>query len=60
MEHEKRKWVKKYTDKAFDYWRGRGHAIGVSRKYRRQIEADLAEHYDDPLRRQFVEKTWAY
>ncbi len=59
MEREKKKWIKKYTDKAFNCWRGRVHTIGVSHQYRRQIEADLAEHYDDPLRRQFMEKTWA-
>ncbi len=58
MEREKAKWVRKYTDRAFDCWQGRVHTIAISQQYRRQIEADLAEHYDNPLRRQFVEMTW--
>jgi hypothetical protein len=59
MGREKRKWIKKYTDKAFHCWRGRVHAIAISQQYRRQIEIDLAQQYDNPLKRQFVEKTWA-
>jgi len=59
MDYEKAKWVQKYSDKAFDCWRGRVHTIAVSQQYHRQLETDLAQHYDDPLRRQFVEMTWA-
>ena len=59
MDCEKAKWVQKYSNRAFNCWRGRVHAIAISQQYRRQIKTDLAQHYDDPLRRQFVEMTWA-
>ena len=59
MDYEKTKWVRKYTDRAFDCWQGRVHTIAISQQYRRQLEIDLEQHYDNPLRRQFVEMTWA-
>jgi hypothetical protein len=59
MECEKAKWVKKYADRAFDCWNGSVHTIALSEEYRHQLEADLAQQYDDPLKRQFIEMTWA-
>ena len=59
MDYAKAKWVQKYTDRAFACWRGSAYTVSVSQQYRRQLESDLAKHYDDPLRRQFVEMTWA-
>jgi hypothetical protein len=59
VDYEKAKWVQKYTDRTFDCWRGRAHTVAVSQQYRRQIEAELAQQYDDPLKREFVETTWA-
>jgi hypothetical protein len=59
MDYEKAKWVRKYSDRAFNCWRDRARAIAVSQQYRRQLKTDLSQHYDDPLRRQFVEMTWA-
>jgi hypothetical protein len=59
MDYEKAKWVQKYSDKAFDCWRGHAHTVVISQQYRRQIETELAQQYDDPLKREFVEKTWA-
>jgi hypothetical protein len=58
MDNEKTKWVRKYTDRAFDCWQGRVHTIAISLQYRHQLEIDLSQHYDDPLKRQFVEMTW--
>jgi hypothetical protein len=58
MEHEKAKWIQKYADKAFDYWNGSAHTIALSEEYRHQLEDDLAQQYDDPLKRQFIEMTW--
>jgi hypothetical protein len=31
----------------------------VSKEYRHQLEIDLAEQYDDLLKRQFVEAMWS-
>jgi hypothetical protein len=59
MDYKKAKWVQKYADRAFDCWQDRVHTIAMSQQYRRQLEIDLAQHYDNPLRRQFVEMTWA-
>ena len=59
MNYAKAKWVQKYTDRAFACWRGHAHTVVVSQQYRRQLETDLAKHYDDPLKKDFVEKTWA-
>ncbi|HIJ70971.1 MAG TPA: hypothetical protein HPP87_06365 [Planctomycetes bacterium] len=58
MDYAKAKWVRKYTERAFACWRGRTHTVSVSQQYRRQLETDLAKHYDDPLKKEFVEKTW--
>ena len=59
MESEKTKWVKKYAARALDSWRRREHAVAVSEEYRTQLESDLTKQYDDLLKRQFIEATWA-
>ena len=59
MDYAKAKWVRKYTDRAFASWRGHAHTVAVSQQYRHQLETDLAKHYDDPLKKEVVEKTWA-
>jgi len=58
FDYKKSKWIQKYADRAFDCWLGHPHTVVVSQQYRRQIETDLAQQYDDPLKRQFVELTW--
>ena len=59
MENKKREWIRKYAAKAFDHWCSYEHHIAVSDDYRGKLEMDLAQHYDDPLAREFVEKMWA-
>jgi hypothetical protein len=58
MECEKIKWIQKYAERAFDSWQGCVHTIAVSEEYRQQLQLDLAQQYEDPLKRQFVEMTF--
>jgi len=58
MESDRIKWIQKYSSRALDYWRHHEHTLDVSENYRICLESDLAKHYDDPLKREFVEKLW--
>ena len=59
MGTKKRKWIEKYATKALNSWQRREHAVKVSEEYRLQLEIDLAEQYDNLLKRKFIEATWA-
>ena len=58
MESKKTKWIQKYAEKALDFWCQNKHTLDISEDYRRQLEADLAKQYDDPLKREFAEMLW--
>ncbi|HPD48703.1 MAG TPA: hypothetical protein P5279_09705 [Anaerohalosphaeraceae bacterium] len=59
MQDEKQQWIRKYARIALQSWRNSNHPFEVSNEYLRQLEIDLARHYDDPLKRQFIEATWS-
>ncbi len=55
----KEKWLRKYTSQMLGHWSQWQTPLGVARAYAGQIKKDLAEFYDDPLRRMFIEATYS-
>ena len=55
----KKKWLRKYSRRLLRHWLQRQTPLGVSPVYIGQIEKDLARFYDDPLKRMFIETTYA-
>ena len=58
MEDEKKEWIQKYAERALHFWHGHEYGGLVSDEYRNQIETDLCDQYEDPVKREFVEMLW--
>ena len=58
MEDQKTEWVQKYAEMALQFWHGHKYGQLVSDEYRNQLEEDLSEQYEDPVKREFVEMLW--
>ena len=54
----KDKWLQKYSHQLLRFWLQRQTPFGVACDYTAQIEEDLAEFYEDPLKRKFIETTY--
>jgi hypothetical protein len=54
----KKIWVQKYSYRMLKLWLQRQSPLGIARTYIEQIEKDLAEYYDEPLKRIFIESTY--
>ena len=54
----KRAWVQRYADRMFAVWAERQTCLGVTRCYIRQLRQELAEWYDEPLKKMFIEATY--
>ena len=54
----KDKWLQKYSHRILRLWLQRQATFGITSTYATQIEADLAEFYEDPLKRKFIETTY--
>jgi hypothetical protein len=54
----KKIWVQKYSYRMLKLWLQRQSPLGIARTYIEQIEKDLAEYYDEPLKRIFIETTY--
>ena len=54
----KKIWVQKYSYRMLKLWLRWQSPLGIARTYIEQIEKDLAEYYDEPLKRIFIETTY--
>jgi len=54
----KRKWLQKYSRRLLRHWLRWQTPLGVTAAYVGKIEADLAEFYDEPLKRMLIEATY--
>lgn len=55
----KNDWVQRYADRVFALWLSRQTCLGVARQYIERLRADLGRYYEDPLKRTFIETTYA-
>jgi hypothetical protein len=54
----KDKWLQKYSHQILRLWLQRQTPFGITSTYTAQIEEDLAEFYEEPLKRKFIETTY--
>lgn len=54
----KEKWLQKYSRRLLRSWHQWQTPLGVASAYAEKIRDDLAEFYDDPLKRMFIEATY--
>ncbi len=55
----KENWVAEYADRILEMWRKRQGPLGrVSEQYIEKLREDLAEDFDDPLKRELIETTY--
>ena len=57
-EIKKRTWLEKYSRRLLDQWLRWQTPLGITYAYADQIREDLAEFYEDPLKRMFIEATY--
>jgi len=54
----KKKWLQKYSRRLLRFWLQWQTPLGIACAYAEQIKEDLAESYEDPLKRMFIETTY--
>lgn len=55
---EKQEWIQRYTHRilaAFDRWQT---PLGIGADYAEHLEQQLADFYDDPLKKDLIEATY--
>lgn len=57
-ENERQKWLEKYSALLLGHWRQWQTPLGIASTYAKQIREDLAQFYNDPLKRTFIEATY--
>jgi hypothetical protein len=55
---EREKWTQKYAVRILKVWLRWETPLGVAGAYISKIKGDLAEFYEDPLKRLFIEATY--
>jgi len=55
---KKQQWLQKYSRRLLGQWLRRRTPLGVACGYAERIKAELAEFYEDPLKRMFIEATY--
>lgn len=55
---EKDNWTQKHAVRILKLWLKWETPLGVARAYASKIRSDLAEFYEDPLKRMFIEATY--
>lgn len=55
---EKYSWTQKYAVRMLRLWLRWETPLGVAQSYAAKIRNDLANFYDDPLKRMFIEATY--
>jgi len=54
----KEEWIQHYADRMLRLWLAWQTRLGVARDYVEQLKANLAELYEEPLKKVFIEKTY--
>lgn len=54
----KKRWIQKYSHRLLRLWLRWQTPLGIACTYAEQIEKDLADFYDEPLKRIFIETTY--
>jgi len=54
----RKNWIQKYSRRLLRLWLGRQTPLGVAATYAEHIKKDLAEFYEDPLKKKFIETTY--
>jgi len=55
----KRQWLQKYSLKLLKSWLQWQTPLGIASAYAEHIKEDLADFYEDPLKRMFIEATYS-
>jgi len=58
LDIRKKKWLQKYSRRLLRGWLQWQTPLGIACAYAERIKEDLAEHYEDPLKRMFIETTY--
>jgi hypothetical protein len=51
-------WIRTYTRQVLKVWLGRQSPLGLAPAYAQSIRKDLAQFYEQPLMRAFIEQTY--
>jgi len=54
----RKNWIQKYSRRLLRLWLGGPSPLGVAGTYAEHIKKDLAEFYEDPLKKKFIETTY--
>ena len=54
----KKKWIQLYAGRMIKFWSGWASPLGISRDYLAYLADSLAQFYDEPLKRAFIERTY--
>lgn len=54
----KEEWIQHYADRMITLWLKWQTRLGVAWDYVEQLKTDLAELYEEPLKRMFIEATY--
>jgi hypothetical protein len=54
----KEQWLRTYTRQVLKVWLGRQSPLGLTPAYAQSIRKDLAQFYEQPLMRAFIEQTY--
>jgi len=54
----RKNWIQKYSRRLLRLWLCRQTPLGVAGTYAEHIKKDLAEFYEDPLKKKFIETTY--
>ena len=54
----KEEWIRHYADRIIRFWLRWQTPLGVAWNYVEQVKKDLAEFYDEPLKKKFIEATY--
>lgn len=57
-EIKKQQWLQEYAHRLLGQWLHWQTPLGVARAYAERIKAELADFYEDPLKRTFIEATY--
>jgi hypothetical protein len=52
------KWIRMYAGRLLRHWLQQQTTFDIACAYTAQIEEDLADFYEDPLKRMFIESTY--
>jgi hypothetical protein len=58
LETSKEKWIRHYAIRMLKLWLQWQTELGISHDYLRMLRKDLAEFYEQPLKKMFIETTY--